>query len=203
MFPQLKSLYNFDLAHTKSMYVINHGLASSFKSILNDSFQKSNIHVFCFDESLNEVTQTCEMDMYIRYWSDSGNTVNVCYYGSSFLVYATHQDLLHHFNSLTKDLDLTHFYQISMDGRNVNMKFFKEFLQHHKHCSLHSLINIDSCGLHIVHGNFSCGETKSRWSLKNFLKGVYYVLHDSPAHKEDYESVTGSNSYPLSIYSTR
>ena len=36
-----------------------------------------------------------------------------------------------------------------MDGPNVNMKFFEEFLQHHKKRSFHSLINIGSCGLHI------------------------------------------------------
>ena len=95
------------------------------------SLQKPNIHVFCFDESLNEVTQTCEMDMYMRYWNDSSNTVNVCYYGSSFLGHASHQDLFRHFNSLTKDLNLIHLYQISMDGPNVNTKFFEEFSQHH------------------------------------------------------------------------
>ena len=63
MFSQLKSLYNCNLARTKSMYVINHCLAPFIKFMLNDSLQKSNIPVFCFDESLNEVTQTCEMDM--------------------------------------------------------------------------------------------------------------------------------------------
>ena len=67
VFLQLKSLYNFNLACTKSMYVINHGHSPFFKSMLNDSLQKSNIHVFCFNESLNKVTQNCAMDMYIRY----------------------------------------------------------------------------------------------------------------------------------------
>ena len=109
MFPQLNSFYNFNLARTKSMYVINHGLASFFKSMLNDSLQKFNTYVFCFDESLNQVTQTSEMDMYIRYWNGNSNAVNVRYYGSGFLGHTTQQDLLHHFNSLTKDLDSTHF----------------------------------------------------------------------------------------------
>ena len=86
--------------------------------MLNDNFQKSNIHVFCIDESLNEVTPTYEMDMYIRYWNDNSNTVNVRYCGLSFLGHGIHQDSLHHFNSLTKDLDPTHFYQISMDGQH-------------------------------------------------------------------------------------
>ena len=137
------------------------------------------------------------MDMYIKYWNDNSNTVNVHYYGSSFLGHATHQDLFHNFNSLSKDLDPTHFYQTSMDGPNVSMKFFRSFRS-----TTNSLINIGSCGLHIVHGSFSRGETKSGWGLKKFLKGVYYVLHNSPASREDYESVTGSHSYPLSFCST-
>ena len=83
------------------------------------------------------------------------------------------------------------------------MKFFEELSQHHKERSFHSLINIGSCGLHIVHGSFSQGKTKSGWSLKKISKGIYYVLHNLPAHREDYESVTGSNSYPLSFCSTR
>ena len=53
--------------------------------------------------------------MYIRDRNDKiryCNTVNVRYYGSSFLGHAAHQDLLHHFNSLTKYLDPTYLYQI-------------------------------------------------------------------------------------------
>ena len=168
MFLQLKSEI-FNLACTKSMYVINHSLAAFFQSVLNAASKSLNIHVFCFDESLNEVTQTCDMDMYIRYWNDNSNTINVRCYGSSFLGHETHQDLLHHFNSLTKYLNPTHLYQISMDGPNVNMKFFEEFSQHHKERSFNSLNNIGSYGLHIVHGSFSRGETKSGWSLKIFF----------------------------------
>ena len=108
------------------MYVINHGLAPFFKSMLNDILQKSNIHLICFDGSL--------------------------------------------IFSLTKDLNPTHLHQISVDGPNVDMKFFEEFSQHCKERSFHSLINIGSCGVRIVHGSFSRGETKSGWNLKIFLK---------------------------------
>ena len=90
-----------------------------------------------------------------------------------------------------------------MDDPNVNMKFFEEFSQHNKERSFHSLINIGSCGLRIVHGSFSQGETKSGWRLKKNLKGVYYVLHHSPARRKDYESVTGSSSLPLNFYLSR
>ena len=113
MFSQLKRLYNFTSALTKSMYVINHCLAPFFRCMLSDSLQKSNIHVFCSDESLNEVIQTWEMNMHLRYLNDNSNTVNVRYYGSSFLAHATHQDLLDHFDSLTKDLNPTNLCNIN------------------------------------------------------------------------------------------
>ena len=67
MFPEFESFRNFDLARTKSMHAFNRGLAPFFKSFLYENLTRSVLYVYCFDESLNEVTQACEMDMYIRY----------------------------------------------------------------------------------------------------------------------------------------
>lgn len=44
------------LARTKSMYAVNHGLAPLFKSLLYENFTRSVFHVYCDNESLNEVT---------------------------------------------------------------------------------------------------------------------------------------------------
>ena len=63
------------------MYLINHGLAPCFKSLLKTSIDRSDIFSFSFDESLNEATQTSEMDFYVRFWDVSENKVNVRYYG--------------------------------------------------------------------------------------------------------------------------
>jgi hypothetical protein len=203
MFPELKSLKNFNLARTKSMYVINHGLSPHFKSLLDDSLKKSDIYIFSFDESLNDATQTSEMDMYIRYWDDTDNRVHTRYYGSSFLGHGTHQDILTHFSELTKELDDSRLFQVSMDGPNVNLKFFREFSSQFKETNNHSLVNIGSCCLHVINGSFARGVEKSEWGLKKLLKGAYHLLHNTPARREDYESLTGSSTYPLSFCSTR
>ena len=63
------------------MYLINHGLAPCFKSLLKTSIDRSDIFSFSFDESLNEATQTSEMDFYVMFWDVSENKVNVRYYG--------------------------------------------------------------------------------------------------------------------------
>ena len=89
-----------------------------------------------------------------------------------------------------------------MVGPNVNLKFFKEFAVEFKEDSFHSLVDIGSCCLHIVHGAFKTGAEKSEWGLKKFLKAAYTILHDSPARREDYESVTGSSKYPLNFCAT-
>ena len=51
---------------------------------------KSDIFVFSFDENLNQVTQTCEMDVYIRFWKVTELKVNVPLTGSAFFYHGTH-----------------------------------------------------------------------------------------------------------------
>ena len=63
MFPDSKIARNFSMARTKALYVINHGIVQHVKYLLLSSINTLNIHVYSFDESLNEATQTCEMDM--------------------------------------------------------------------------------------------------------------------------------------------
>ena len=81
-----------------------------------------------------------------------------------------------------------------MDGANVNLKFFKEFVADFKVDNFHS---------HIVHGAFKTCAEKSGWGLKKFLKAVYTIFYNSPARREEYESVTGSSKYPLNFCTTR
>ena len=73
--------------------MINHGLAPYFKNQLEAALQKSEVYVYSFDKSLNLVTQTSEMDLYIRYWDKTENVVKVRYYGSSFLGHGRHNDI--------------------------------------------------------------------------------------------------------------
>ena len=44
IFPECKSIRNFNIARTKSMYAVNHGLALFFKSLLYESLTRSVFH---------------------------------------------------------------------------------------------------------------------------------------------------------------
>ena len=145
MFADSKIAKDFSMGRSKAMYVINHGLAPHFKKCLLDDINASDINVYSFDESLNDVTQTSEMDLIVRYWDVNRSQVKSRYLGSSFLGHATHIDLLRHFNKVTEELSFSKLYQISMDGPNVNLKFYKEFVTSKESDAVHSLINIGSC----------------------------------------------------------
>ena len=203
MFPDSKIAEVFSMGRTKSMCLINHGLAPFFKSLLLSELNRSYIFVFSFDERLNQVTQTCEINVYVRFWNVAELKVNVRFIGSTFFGPGTHQNLLKYFHKVTKELDHSKLYQISMDGLSVNLKFYNKIVQDRQENMVHSLIDIGSCSLHIVHGSFKTGAEKTGWNLKALLKGSFQILHDTPARREDYEKVTGSNKYPLFFCATR
>ena len=81
-----------------------------------------------------------------------------------------------------------------MDDHNFNIKFHQEFSAHFKESNIRSHIDIDSCSLHIIHRRFTTGAEKSGWKLRKVLKGAYHMLHNTPARKEDYESLTDKTS---------
>ena len=62
------------------MYLATLGIAPYFKLLLQSELAKSDIMVFSFDESLNSITQSCEMDVILRYWSDEEKKVKVRYF---------------------------------------------------------------------------------------------------------------------------
>ena len=86
----------FQMGRTKTMYEITHGLAPCFKSILNDAIGRSDVYTYLFDESLNEVTQSSEMDRHVRLWNADSSQVQFRYFSSSFLGHTGHLDLLNH-----------------------------------------------------------------------------------------------------------
>ena len=128
----------------------------------------------------------------MRYWDPIENRVKVRYCDSTFLGQGTHTDLLNHLKSITNDLPSNKVYQLSMDRHNINLNFHKEFSRLYKEENCHCLIDIGTCSLHTVHNSFRTGVEATGWNVKKVLKGAFHILHNSPAHGEDYESQTGS-----------
>ena len=82
--------------------------------------------MYSFDESLNEATQSCEVELYVRYWDSCNNETKTRYQGSSFLSHGRHQDLLKYFDEIPKDLDPNKTVSnIHMDSPNVQIKLYQ------------------------------------------------------------------------------
>jgi len=72
----------------KSSYIINHGLAPHFKSLLSQKIKcEPREFVLLFDESMNLKTQNKQMDFHVRIWE--GAEVRTRYYHSEFMGHAT------------------------------------------------------------------------------------------------------------------
>ena len=91
-----------------------------------------------------------------------------------------------------------------MDGPSVNWKFIDELSNDDAFGRDESeLLEIGSCGLHVVHGAFQTGHNAVNWNVNSTLRAFYRILKDSPARRADYSSVTGSTLFPLKFCSTR
>ena len=49
-----------------------------------------------------------------------------------------------------------------MDRPNVNLKFYRKFVQKRKDENFHLLIDIGSCGLHVIHKSLGTGVDDSQ-----------------------------------------
>ena len=121
------------------------------------------------------------MDLLVRFFDNSTDTVNTRFYDVRFLGHATHQDLNKQFNDISNELDSNKLFQISKDCLNVNFKFYEAAVTERNENKQHQLINMEPCGLNTILGAFKTGFEKSAWKIKKILKGVYYVFRDSTA----------------------
>lgn len=203
MFPDSAIASSFKCGEVKSAYLINHGVAPYFKTLLSEKIKcEPREFVLLFDESMNSKTQNKQMDFHVRLWE--GSEVRTYYYHSEFMGHATAEDMVSVFETGTSCLNLNDLLQMSMDGPNVNWKFYEIVQSRLLKETNKSMLNLGSCGLHILHGAFKYGVEASGWNIDEFLKSVHWLLKDTPARREDYrKSVENEPVMPLRFCKTR
>ena len=148
-----------------------------------------------FDESLNQIIQTCQMIITVSFWTLI--EFKLRYWDSSFIGHTTANDLLQHFTNITEAVNYSSIIHLLMDGASVNHKFYRDMKEYCEREKLAEMINFGSCNLHILHGAFKSGFKSTGWEMKILLKSCYQILHDSPAHRDDYISITKSTKLDL------
>jgi hypothetical protein len=93
--------------------------------------------------------------------------------------------------------------QVSMDGPNVNWKMLSLLEAERDEVNFPKLLELGSCGLHVLHGAFLTGHASVQWKLDSVLSAAYYLFKDSPARRAEYTALTGSTIFPLKYCRTR
>nr|XP_050024822.2 uncharacterized protein LOC126519248 [Dermacentor andersoni] len=204
MFPSSATAKKVQLGKDKVGYTIVYGLAPFFRESLVSELNQASYLVLAFDESLNKLAQKEQMDVLVRFWSDAEGSVKTRYLTSCFLGRTRAEELVSAFKSATDGLSRSKILQISMDGPNVNMKFLREIKQ--ELCESNDgrqILDVGSCGLHVVNGAFKTGHAATGWQVVEFLRAMYNLFKCVPARRAEYARITGSNIYPLKFCSVR
>jgi len=126
MFPDSEIVSAFKCGEMKSVYLINHGIAPHFKSLLAERLKSESCKfVLMFDESMNSKTQNKQMDFHVRFWE--GQEVQTRYYHSEFMGHATAADMDNVFKMATSDLQLSNFYSCLWMGQTSTGNFMISF----------------------------------------------------------------------------
>lgn len=201
MFPDSDIAKKFTCGEKKCAYITTFGIAPYFQQTLLDKMKKIDGYVLLFDESSNKATQTKQMDIHIRYWDSNYQRVNTRYVTSVFMGHATADDMLSKMMDCFKinDIDKLKILQVSMDGPNVNWRFYNLLQQEINETGedVPTLVNIGSCGLHVVHNAFKKGANESQWNVEDVLSSLHWLFVDSSARREDYTEITSNTVFPL------
>ena len=76
---------------------------------------------------------------------------------------------------------------MSSDGPNVNLKFLDNLREQRRDQNLKELLEIRTCGLHIVHNAFKHSGKASCWSIDKILAVIYKIFDQAASHRGDYE----------------
>ena len=169
IFPDSDIDKSFQCGWTKAGYVATFGLAPYFWNQLLLTLSLVPYYTLSFDESLNSVFQKGQIDLLVRYWVDKADMVSTRYLKSEFMGRSTVDDVLQTFLSSISDIDKSKIWQVSSDGPNGNLLFLGTVNEQRKEEELDPLIDIETYGLHTIHGSFKAGPNVSGWELNNLL----------------------------------
>ena len=125
--------------------------------------------------------------------------MKVCtrYFGSYFLQRPNAKNLCDVLISSLKELIPERVIQSSMDGPSTNWNLLQLLQEDRKKKEYPTIINIGSCGLHVLHGAYRVGIEAAGWDVGKVLKSMWQLFHNFPARRETYSRVCGSDEFPF------
>ena len=112
---------------------------------------------------------------------------------------STADDVLETFQNGISEVDESNVVQVSSDGPNVTLAFLKKYASVREEKKLDPLIDLGTCGLHVVHGSMKPGAKASEWELQKLLKAMWQFIHDTSARQAMYKNISESTDYPAKL----
>lgn len=113
MFPDSQIAKQFSCGEKKCAYLTCFGLAPHFKEELIKLLKNEDNYVVLFDESMNAVTQSKQLDVHVHAWNTNKLLVESRYYNSVFIGHGTAADMMMHFRDAVEGLEIPKIFQVS------------------------------------------------------------------------------------------
>ena len=205
MFPDSDVAQTFELSKTKCGYYMNFGLAPYYRNILNEDINRSPFYTAIFDETLNQMVQEEQMDIFIRYWSEDIQMVVTRYFESKFMRRPNAENVVEAIeNSLeSHSLPKTNLIHVGMDGPSTNWAVLDVLSEHRSESQLPPLEKTGSCGLHIISGSLHTGVDLSGWAIEALLRALFQLFNDSLARRDVYIKLNDDTTFARKFCGTR
>ena len=93
------------------------------------------------------------MDIQVRFWDENSVQAKTHYFDSQFLLRPNANNVLESLTTKIKDLSQEKLIQLSMDGPSTNWSVLNKRSLQCEGDELPPLENLESCGLHVLHGH--------------------------------------------------
>ncbi|KAJ8273428.1 hypothetical protein GJAV_G00101510 [Gymnothorax javanicus] len=192
--------YSIDVGHSAQTLALHFDLRFNYYGenrviVLNSCHNgrwKEEQREFNFPFEAGQEFESKQMDLHVRLWD--GAEVKTKYIGSKFLGHSTAVDIVEKTSKVLSETGVHNLIQLSMDGPHVNWKAFGLTQKEVQKQVDKSLLNIGSCGLHIMHNTFRDGCKATGWDIEHKLSSLCWLFRDGPARHEDFVTAAGCST---------
>ena len=109
--------------------------------------------------------------------------------------HASSEDILESFKSALNPIAIEKIIQISMDGPNVNWKFLELYNNELRDSHQKTLLNLESYGLHVLHGSLQTGHYAEKWNVNSKLRSMYNLFKQLPARRANFSAINPESKF--------
>ena len=196
MFPDSAIANSFTMSRQKASYNIQDGIGPLLKeNIVKDVSDSSACFTLMFDETTTLQEQK-QMDLLLRYWSETENKVITKYFLSLFFGRAKATDIVAMFQQLqeTEQLPWRKLCNISTDGPNINRAIWRLFNDDLREQGFNGLLPFLPCTLHIIHNGFRKIFDVLGEDVTTLVFDLHAWFKNHPCKKEDFINLSNDTA---------